>query len=159
MEVVPSSFRMARMPWTKPLVSATWARTLLAMTRSARLPSAASLSASSLVKNSFSVGTPIFGVGLFGYGIWPGQNDYVKDVGMVVSGGAEVLALKSFTSVGLGALRFTIGATGFLTPALRTGAFDDHLPTGFKGKDILHYRHIAMMIDVYALGDFPSNFF
>lgn len=74
------------------------------------------------------------------------------DVGMIVSGGAEVLALKSFTSVGLGALRFTIGATGFLTPALRTGAFDDYLPTGFKGKDILHYRHIAMMIDVYALG-------
>lgn len=74
------------------------------------------------------------------------------DLGMLISGGAEVLAAKSVMSVGLGALRFTIGATGFLTPALRTGAFDDYLPTGFKGKDILHYRHLAMMVDVYVLG-------
>src|SRR6185503_3262383 len=27
----------------------------------------------------------IFGVLLFGYGIWPGQNDFIKDIGMVVA--------------------------------------------------------------------------
>lgn len=42
---------------------------------------------------NWGIGTLLFGIGLYAYGIWPGQNDYVKDVGMVVALFGLVLAL------------------------------------------------------------------
>jgi exosortase len=38
----------------------------------------------------------VFGIALFGYGIYPGQNDFVKDFGMVVTLFGVVLALTSW---------------------------------------------------------------
>ena len=34
---------------------------------------------------NWGLGTVVLGILLFGYGIWPGQNDFVKDFGMVVT--------------------------------------------------------------------------
>src|SRR5690606_8929132 len=42
---------------------------------------------------NWGIGTLIFGIGLYAYGIWPGQNDYVKDLGMVIALFGLVLAL------------------------------------------------------------------
>lgn len=42
---------------------------------------------------NWGVGTLVFGIAFFGYGIWPGQNDYIKDLGMVISLFGLVLAL------------------------------------------------------------------
>ena len=55
---MPSSLSRVAMPSTRPLRSATWASTLLAMITSARRPSALSLAATSRPKNSLRVGTP-----------------------------------------------------------------------------------------------------
>ncbi len=42
---------------------------------------------------NWGVATVLFGIGTFAYGIWPGQNDYVKDLGMVITLFGVVLAL------------------------------------------------------------------
>ncbi|MCS7034300.1 MAG: exosortase/archaeosortase family protein, partial [Phycisphaerae bacterium] len=34
---------------------------------------------------NWGLGTLLFGLLTFGYGIWPGQNDYVKDLGLVIT--------------------------------------------------------------------------
>jgi exosortase len=55
--------------------------------------------ASSLWKHSaawFGGYIVVFGIALFGYGIYPGQNDFVKDFGMVVTLFGVVLALTSW---------------------------------------------------------------
>jgi exosortase len=42
---------------------------------------------------NWGIATTIFGIILFAYGIWPGMNDYVKDVGMVITLFGVVLTL------------------------------------------------------------------
>lgn len=42
---------------------------------------------------NWGVGSLVFGLLVFGYGIWPGQNDYVKDLGLVVTIFGIVLSL------------------------------------------------------------------
>jgi exosortase len=42
---------------------------------------------------NFGVGTLVFGLLTFGYGIWPGQNDYVKDLGLVITIFGTVLSI------------------------------------------------------------------
>ena len=42
---------------------------------------------------NWGLGTAVFGILLFAYGIWPGQNDFVKDFGMVVTLFGVVLTL------------------------------------------------------------------
>ncbi len=71
------------------------------------------------------------------------------DVGLVVTGTAEALAAKSTLAAVLPTARVLIGATGFLAPALRTGAIR---PFGLDGNEVLKWRHYAMMVDVYGIG-------
>ena len=78
--------------------------------------------------------------------------DMALNVGLVLSGGAEIVALKSVYSVGLGALRFTIGAVGFLEPALRAGAFDETLKAyKLRADDVEAARHVLLMIDIWGI--------
>ncbi|HEY9871776.1 MAG TPA: hypothetical protein V6D08_21660, partial [Candidatus Obscuribacterales bacterium] len=80
----------------------------------------------------------------------------VMDVGLTVVGAPEAAAAIRAGRVGLAALQATralIGITGFLTPALRTGAFDPALKhVGLDGNDIIKARHVAIMADVFVLG-------
>lgn len=41
----------------------------------------------------WGIGTLLFGLLVFGYGIWPGQNDWLKDLGMVITIFGVVLAM------------------------------------------------------------------
>lgn len=41
----------------------------------------------------WGIGTLLFGLLIFGYGIWPGQNDWLKDLGMVITIFGVVLAM------------------------------------------------------------------
>ncbi len=80
----------------------------------------------------------------------------VMDVGLTVVGAPEAAVAFRAGRIGVGALQATralIGVTGFLTPALRTGAFDGALKhVGLDGNDIIKARHIAIMGDVFAIG-------
>src|SRR4030095_1562973 len=80
----------------------------------------------------------------------------VMDVGLTVAGAPEAAAAWRAGRVGVFALQATrtlIGVTGFLTPALRTGAFDPALKhIGWDGNDVIKARHLAIMGEVFALG-------
>jgi hypothetical protein len=80
----------------------------------------------------------------------------VMDVGLTVVGAPEAAVALRAGRVGVAALQATralIGVTGFLTPALRTGAFDPALKhVGLDGNDIIKARHVAIMADVFVLG-------
>jgi hypothetical protein len=80
----------------------------------------------------------------------------VMDVGLTVVGAPEAAVAIRAGRVGVAALQATralIGITGFLTPALRTGAFDPALKhVGLDGNDIIKARHVAIMADVFVLG-------
>ena len=58
MLTVPSAATSSRSPWAKSTMSGTWAKTLLATTRSARPCVAAILAPVSAPRNVTSVGTP-----------------------------------------------------------------------------------------------------
>lgn len=78
--------------------------------------------------------------------------DMALNIGLTVSGGAEVVALKSFGSVALGTLRFAIGASGFLEPALRAGCFDEPLrQIHLKAEDIENARALAILVDIWGV--------
>jgi exosortase len=55
----------------------------------------------------WSIGTTLFGLGVFFYGIWPGQNDYLKDMGMIatlfgivlLTGGRQIMRIAWFPIV------------------------------------------------------------
>src|SRR5262245_65131481 len=54
---------------------------------------ATSIFGASVLLLNWSIGSLLFGLFAFGYGIWPGKNDFVRDLGMVITLFGVVLTL------------------------------------------------------------------
>lgn len=88
---------------------------------------------------NWGVGSLVFGLLTFGYGIWPGQNDYVKDVGLVITIFGIVLTL-----CGWQVMKIAWFPIAFLICALPW-------PGLFYSKLAGPLQHLAAMVAVFVL--------
>jgi len=87
----------------------------------------------------WGLGSMFFGLLTFAYGIWPGSNDYTKDLGMVITLFGTVLFL-----CGWGVMRITSFPIAFLVCALP-------LPPLLYSKIALPLQNLAAMVAVATL--------